>query len=254
MVVPIDPHSKFGRRLCSYVCKHLCSYFPITLHVEDIHAFTPDRAYVLGYEPHSVFPIGAFSLTELAGLMPLPKMKFLASSVVRPFTPRILTGKRFTPCWKLVIVVFWCLVASSRLFRWSTVLSNQLLALQIVFLNARRGFVRVAMETGCPLVPVFCFGQSYIYDWWKPGGNLFLQLSRALKFTPLLFWGTFGTHLPYQRPMHVVVGKPIELNKNPKPTAEEVQQVHAQFVKALQDLFQTHKARLGYADLSLRIL
>ncbi|KAK8710949.1 hypothetical protein V6N13_146257 [Hibiscus sabdariffa] len=205
MVVPIDPHSKRGRRLCSYICKHICSYFPITLHVEDIHAFSPDRAYVFGYEPHSVFPIGAFALAELAGLMPLPKMKFLASSV-------------------------------------------------IVFLNARRGFVRVAIETGCPLVPVFCFGQSYIYDWWKPGGNLFLQLSRALKFTPILFWGTFGTHLPYQRPMHVVVGKPIELNKNPKPTAEEVQQVHGQFVQALQDLFERHKARVGYAHLPLRIL
>ncbi|KAK8687848.1 hypothetical protein V6N13_086643 [Hibiscus sabdariffa] len=253
MVVPIDPHSKFGRRLCSYVCKHLCSYFPITLHVEDIHAFTPDRAYVLGYEPHSVFPIGAFSLTELAGLMPLPKMKFLASSVVRPFTPRILTGIPY-PISEAYMDMVGCRTRVQENVLLPVGSCNQLLALQIVFLNARRGFVRVAMETGCPLVPVFCFGQSYIYDWWKPGGNLFLQLSRALKFTPLLFWGTFGTHLPYQRPMHVVVGKPIELNKNPKPTAEEVQQVHAQFVKALQDLFQTHKARLGYADLSLRIL
>ncbi|XP_039007980.1 diacylglycerol O-acyltransferase 2-like [Hibiscus syriacus] len=47
MVLPLDPHSKFGRRLSRYICKHLCSYFPITLHVEHIHAFKSDRVYGL---------------------------------------------------------------------------------------------------------------------------------------------------------------------------------------------------------------
>ncbi|CAN1336290.1 Diacylglycerol O-acyltransferase 2 [Linum perenne] len=205
MFIPINDSSYLGRHFCRYICRHACSYFPVTLHVEDINAFRSDRSYVFGYEPHSVIPIGTIVLSDHVGFLPLPNIKFLASTAV-------------------------------------------------AFLNERRGFVRLAIEMGSPLVPVFCFGQSDVYKWWRPSGKWFMAFARAIGYTPVIFWGILGSSWPFQQPMHVVVGRPIEFKKNAQPSMEEVAEVHGKFVAALKELFDRHKVEVGHADLQLKIL
>ncbi|KAJ7313348.1 hypothetical protein JRQ81_004640 [Phrynocephalus forsythii] len=239
-------------------------YFPIKL--VKTAELPPTKNYVLGSHPHGIICAGAFSafcteatgfsrtfpglkpsLALLAGLFHLPVYReYMMSSGMIPVSKRALDFMlQGGPGNAVVIVVGG---ASESL--------DCTPGEQRVHLRGRRGFVRLALQHGADLVPVYSFGENSIF--WQvrfPEGSwarqVQLRFKQLMGFAPCLFGGRdlfcsrFWGILPLAVPLTVVVGKPIPVPRRPSPTEEEVEHFHRLYVRALGELFDAHKASCG---------
>ena len=127
-----------------------------------------------------------------------------------------------------------------------------------IILKKRKGFVKIAMQTGASLVPCFSFGENDIY--YTYSSNQYPKMRKALRWmqsrigfaiTPFHGRGMFNYHsgiLPHRRQITTVVGKPIKVEKwegpwdtKNKELTEKLDSVHATYCQALTELFDTHK-------------
>ncbi|XP_031640866.1 2-acylglycerol O-acyltransferase 2-A-like [Contarinia nasturtii] len=125
-----------------------------------------------------------------------------------------------------------------------------------VFLNSRKGFIRMAIQNGASLVPAVAFGETNVYDTTQSKTDSFVRKIQEIikKYTTLapvafngrgIFQQSFGL-IPRRRPITLVVGAPIHINRNPesKDVSEtEINDMHATFRKKLIELFETHKSK-----------
>lgn len=120
-------------------------------------------------------------------------------------------------------------------------------------LKERKGFIKIALKTGASLVPAFSFGEVDLFDQVpNPPGSKLRRCQEAFKkitgVAPIvvngrgLFQYSFG-FIPKRRPLTTVIGAPIKVEKREKPTAREIDQLHARFCEELNELFETHKAK-----------
>ena len=124
-----------------------------------------------------------------------------------------------------------------------------------LYLKGRAGFLKYALQHGYTLVIAFTFGESDLYSSVSALRPVNLWLVRRFGFVLPIFWGTwFFPLLPSRRVngIHTVLGKALELPRVDEPTAEQVAEWHATYMRELEALFERHKAQFGYADRKLR--
>ncbi|KAM6225657.1 LOW QUALITY PROTEIN: 2-acylglycerol O-acyltransferase 2-A-like [Porphyrio hochstetteri] len=242
---------------------HFRDYFPITL--VRTQELDPHLNYLFGFHPHGVLAAGAFAnfcteATGFGGLFP-------------GLHPHLLT----LPCWFRIPLFREYLMAGGLVSSEPQSLRYLLgqpgggqvavlalggppealdahpgaLSLQLL---ARKGFVRIALEHGTPLVPVFSFGENELFQQVpNPPGSwlrrLQLRFQRVFGVTAPLFHArgvfqySFGL-LPYRRAIHTVGGAPLMLPRTPNPSPETVERWHRLYLERLVALFEEHK--LGY--------
>ncbi|XP_062036159.1 2-acylglycerol O-acyltransferase 2-B-like [Lepus europaeus] len=221
----------------------------------------PSQNYLFGFHPHGVLAVGAFSnfCTEATGF----------SRLFPGLRPHLL----MLPCW-FHLPLFRDYIMSSGLVSSTKASAAYLLSRpeggQVAVLvvggalealeakpgglslriRKQKGFIKLALEQGGSLVPVFSFGENELFRQCpNPRGSRLRRAQEALQ--PLLsvalplFHGRLGLLLPFRAPVHTVVGAAIPVQRCPRPSRAQVDALHALYVERLTQLFEEHKARYG---------
>jgi len=154
-----------------------------------------------------------------------------------------------------------------------------------VYLKDRKGFIRVALQTGCSLVPCIGFGENEVYEtlyihnqdsqlkdpaklgsdnlahlmamgqWRKAFFQCQRKLAKLLTFSvPIM------THiLPRRTKIVVVVGEPIHLDSvacgtSQCPDESLVRKYHSIYCNKIEELYNQHKQKYGIPGVELEIV
>ncbi|XP_066450242.1 2-acylglycerol O-acyltransferase 2 [Eleutherodactylus coqui] len=242
------------------VWRYLRDYFPIKLiKTTDLD---PSKNYVFGFHPHGVLIAGGFTnfCTEATGFSDLfpgitPYLLMLPLWFRAPFfrdyimTGGLIPSNKESAAYVLrqkkggTAVVIAVGGAAESLDARPGACS--------LLLKNKKGFIKLAIEHGASLVPIFSFGENELYDQVEnPKGSWLRTVQEKLQklmgvALPLfhargVFQYSFGL-IPYRRPINTIVGKPIPVVENPNPSVEEVDRMHKLYMQKLSELFEEHK-------------
>ncbi|KAE9393994.1 DAGAT-domain-containing protein [Gymnopus androsaceus JB14] len=124
-------------------------------------------------------------------------------------------------------------------------------------LRKRLGFIKVAIQHGADLVPVFSFGENDIYEQMpnRPGTTIYTlqkKFQAVFGFTLPLFHGrgllnyNIGL-MPYRRQIVAVIGNPVHVEKCDKPDIQEVMRVQKMYIEELTRIWNTYKDQFAKA-------
>lgn len=252
---PLRPWKAFGH---NFIFAHWRSYFSFQLKKE---APIPEKGSLFAIFPHGVFPLG---LLLSAGCS---EEAFPEHSPEAVRTALIASVFFYIPVISSMLTWLGCQPAThanvtSALQRGTAYLLPEGIAgvfltsrkEELVYLSRRIGFVRLALQEGASLVPVYMFGQSHLLDVLPGAGSYLEALSRRLRVSLMFFFGSYYFPLPRARPLTAVVGTPIPCPRIPQPTQEQVLDYHARFCRALRQLFDENKADFGWSEKELIIV
>lgn len=123
---------------------------------------------------------------------------------------------------------------------------------ETLVLRKRKGFVKIAIQTGSPIVPCYTFGHTQMF---KTGNFKSLEaISRYLRLSIIPFYGRWGLPLPFKTPLVTVIGRKIDIPKDENPSDELVNKYHEQYLQEISRIYHTYKNVYNWEDRKLIIV
>jgi len=252
---------KWFRR--SIVWRYFADYFPI--HLVKTCELNPKRNYVFACHPHGVLAVGMFAnfATEGTGF----------SETFPGITPFACTlaGQFCFPIRREYILMTGCIEVSKEALGNVLRESNKGHAAVItvggaseilrarpghydLVLGRRKGFIRAAIVNGADLVPVLSFGEIELFNQCEYGPKSFWYtriqdtVKRLITYPIVIFYARgvlnySSGFMPHRKPVFTVVGSPIRVKKDERPSQRKIDKLHCQYVEELKQLFENHKLK-----------
>ncbi|GAB4817360.1 hypothetical protein N2152v2_004406 [Parachlorella kessleri] len=238
----------------------------------------PSKTYLFGYHPHGIMPAAAW-LTFGTN----------ATGFSKAF-PGIVPVRMLTLGFNFRIPIlreYLLLHGVCDVSRWSCInllRSGTSIAIAIgggseslycapgtheIILKRRKGFIKVALQTGASLVPVYSFGETDCFNtlnrlpFNSPVRRFQRKMEKAWGWTWPIGWGT-GVFLPigilpYPADLNTVVGAPIDVPRfegdlNSAEFRALVDKYHQVYTEALLALFKEHKGKFAPSEGDLTVV
>lgn len=221
----------------------------------------PQDHYVMAFHPHGIMPTTAMWLLfteQWRQLFPGVHPCLLTASVLhqiplsrdvmQTYGSREVTRQAFTSTLEQKQSVM--LVPGGQ----AEMLEQHSGRKEVRVYTKHKGFIRVAIEHGTPLVPVLSFKEGELMDNVKaPMLQRWFVKNLAFPF-PYFPYGRGFLPIPRKVDTTVVVGAPIRVQKIASPTADDVDKVHVQYFAALEEMFHKYKDEANCADYKLVLI
>jgi len=128
---------------------------------------------------------------------------------------------------------------------------------ETLYLERRKGFVKLALKHEIPLVPCYVFGSNDLFSTSRFMYSIRHTIMKTLGVCIPLAKGTAGSFVPFPIKNTVVIGDPIVLEPVAditNITSEELDNAHKIYMSKIRELFDANKSALGYGDRELKII
>lgn len=258
----------------SWVWKLYASYFPLTLY--RTAPLSPQKKYIFGYHPHGIALRGALGAlaADAAGfshLFPgitntlLMKDESFHAPLLREYLLASgLGGVSRGSCIKHLIRGGHDGRGMGRAITITVGGSREYAIAQPdtmgVVIRIRKGFVRVAVETGADIVPVIAFGENDLFSPVDVQASFLkrgvAKLWEGFVGHPVSFsTGRFGMFVPHRKPVRVVVGEAIPVKQQRFEQDEKyIEALQGRYIDELQRLYDDWKGVFGDARINFEIV
>jgi len=127
---------------------------------------------------------------------------------------------------------------------------------ETIYLKERRGLAKLALRTGCALLPAYSMGNTEAFTPWFDGLGIMESLSRKTQASLFFYTGRFGLPLgiPRRTRITMLVGDPIVVARKESPSAAEVNDVHERLLAGIRETFDAHKHAMGWGHKQMKFV